>query len=84
MTLRHWLMALGSIYRAGILNTKEFMVLRGAWGENWSSLVRPAVRCQADMPLLAGLRLLQERRMFLAIVYAESDLAGGRDLGRHP
>lgn len=60
----------------GILNTKEFMVLRGAGGENWSSLVRPAVKLQANTPLLAGLRLLQERRMLMAVVYAYQNLLG--------
>jgi putative hemolysin len=61
---------------AGILNTKEFMVLRDAGRGNWSSLVRPAVKLQADTPLLAGLRLLQERRMLMAIVYAHQILLG--------
>lgn len=60
----------------GILNTKEFMVLRGAGGENWSSLVRPAVRFHVDMPLLEGLRLLQSRRMLMAMVYANQALLG--------
>jgi putative hemolysin len=60
----------------GILNTKEFMALRGAGTENWSSLIRPAVKIQANTPLLASLRLLQERRMHMAVVYAEQKLAG--------
>lgn len=60
----------------GILNTKEFMVFRGVGGKNWSSLVRPAVKFQADMPLLAGLRLLQARRMLMAVVYANQTLLG--------
>jgi putative hemolysin len=60
----------------GILNTKEFMVLRGAGGEKWSSLVRPAVKLQADTHLLAGLRLLQERRMLMAVVYVNQMLLG--------
>ena len=60
----------------GILNTKEFMVLRDAGGGNWLSLVRPAVTLQADTPLLAGLRLLQERRMLMAVVYANQMLLG--------
>jgi len=60
----------------GILNTKEFMVLRDAGRDNWSSLVRPAVKLQADTPLLAGLRLLQERRMLMAVVYANQTLLG--------
>lgn len=60
----------------GVLNTKEFMALRGAGTENWSSLIRPAVKLQTKTPLLASLRLLQERRMHMAVVYAELTLAG--------
>lgn len=60
----------------GILNTKEFMALREAGGENWSSLVRPVVKLQADAPLLTGLRLLQERRTLMAVVYENRTLLG--------
>lgn len=55
---------------AGILNTKEFIALRAAGGENWPSLVRPVVELQAKTPLLTGLKLLQDRRIHLGIVYA--------------
>jgi len=60
----------------GILNTKEFMALRGSGSDNWSSLVRPAIKLQVNTALLAGLRLLQEQRMHMAIVYAEHTLMG--------
>lgn len=55
---------------AGILNTKEFIALRAAGGENWQALVRPVVEFQAKTPLLTGLKLLQDRRIHLGIVYA--------------
>jgi putative hemolysin len=55
---------------AGILNTKEFIALRAAGGEEWTSLVRPVVEIQAHTPLLTGLKLLQDRRRHLGIVYA--------------
>jgi putative hemolysin len=55
---------------AGVLNTKEFIALIAAGGENWSSLVRPVVEVQAKTPLLSGLKLLQDRRSHLGIVYA--------------
>ena len=55
---------------AGILNTKEFIALRAAGGENWPSLVRQVVELQATTPLLTGLKLLQDRRHHLGIVYA--------------
>lgn len=60
----------------GILNTKEFMVLRGAGGDHWSPLVRPAVRLHTDTPILTGLRLLQARRMLMAMVYGNQTLLG--------
>ncbi|MDP9131659.1 MAG: CNNM domain-containing protein, partial [Nitrospirota bacterium] len=55
---------------AGILNTKEFIALRAAGRENWPVLVRPVVEFQGKTPLLAGLKLLQDRRIHLGIVYA--------------
>jgi magnesium and cobalt exporter, CNNM family len=55
---------------AGVLNTKKFIALLAAGGDNWSSLVRPVVEIQARTPLLTGLKLLQDRRSHLGIVYA--------------
>lgn len=55
---------------AGVLNTKEFIAFRAAGGEGWTSLIRPAVDMQAKTPLLSGLKLLQDRRSHLGIVYA--------------
>jgi|SRR5687767_13370342 putative hemolysin len=55
---------------AGVLNTKEFIALLAAGGENWPSLVRPVVEVQSKTPLLTGLKLLQDRRSHLGIVYA--------------
>lgn len=60
----------------GILNTKEFIALRGAGRDNWASLVRPAIKLQANTRLVTGLRLLQERRMHMAIVYADHAILG--------
>ena len=60
----------------GVLNTKEFMALRGSRCDEWLPLVRPAIKLQASTPLLASLRLLQERRMHMAVVYAEQKLLG--------
>lgn len=55
---------------AGILNTKEFNALRAAGGENWLPLARPVVELQVTTPLLTGLKMLQDRRIHLGIVYA--------------
>jgi putative hemolysin len=60
----------------GILNTKEFMALHGAGRSNWSSLVRPPIRLQTSTALIAGLRLLQEKRMHMAVVYSAQALVG--------
>jgi putative hemolysin len=60
----------------GILNTKEFMALRGAGRDNWMSLVRPPLQLQASTALIAGLRVLQEKRMHMAIVYSGADIVG--------
>ncbi len=60
----------------GMLNTKEFMSLRKSGQDNWQSLIRPALKLQADVRLLTGLRLLQERRMHMAVVYADGALLG--------
>ncbi|HEY7531721.1 MAG TPA: hemolysin family protein [Nitrospiraceae bacterium] len=60
----------------GILNTKEFAALRASGREDWESLVRPVVELPVETPLLAGLRLLQERRMHMAIVYASNERRG--------
>lgn len=55
---------------AGILNAKEFFALRASGAESWQSLIRPQVELQDQLPLLAGLRLLQDRRMPMGIVYS--------------
>ncbi len=60
----------------GILNTKEFMALRGSGRDQWLPLVRPAIKLQAGTPLVASLRLLQARRMHMAVVYAGQNLLG--------
>jgi putative hemolysin len=54
----------------GILNQKEYFALRASGGEHWQSLIRPSIELQDQLPLLAGLRHLQDRRMPMGIVYA--------------
>lgn len=60
----------------GILNTKEFMSLRKSGQDSWMSLIRPAVKLQATIRLITGLRMLQEQRMHMAVVYANNTLLG--------
>jgi putative hemolysin len=60
----------------GILNTKEFMTLRAAALENWQSLIRPAVKLKATTPLLTALRLLQDQRIHMGVIYSRNGLCG--------
>lgn len=60
----------------GILNEKEFFALMASGAEQWQSLMRPAVELQDQTPLLVGLRLLQDRRMPMGIVYSSKTRLG--------
>ncbi len=60
----------------GILNAKEFFALHASGSEQWLSLVRPAVELQDHLPLLAGLKLLQDRRVHMGIVYSQQVRVG--------
>jgi len=60
----------------GILNAKEFFALRASGAENWPSLLRAAVQLQEHMPLLSGLRVLQEHRVHMGIVYSDGTRLG--------
>ncbi|HKT36536.1 MAG TPA: hemolysin family protein [Nitrospira sp.] len=61
---------------AGILNAKEFFALHATGSEQWVSLVRPAVELQDQLPLLSGLKMLQDRRVHMGIVYAQQIRVG--------
>ena len=54
----------------GILHAKEFFALRASGAEHWLSLVRPAVELQDSLPLLSGLRVLQDHHVHMGIVYS--------------
>ncbi len=56
----------------GIINTKELMVLSKANETNWSSIIRETIFVKEDMPILAALRLMQEKRMLLVIVLSNN------------
>jgi putative hemolysin len=60
----------------GILNAKEFFALHATGSEQWPSLVRPAVELQDSLPLLAGLKILRDRRVHMGIVYSQQTRAG--------
>lgn len=60
----------------GILNAKEFFALHASGVEHWQSLVRPAVQLQDNLPLLSGLRVLQDQRVHMGIVYSNHTRLG--------
>lgn len=60
----------------GILNAKEFFALHATGSEQWLSLVRPAIELQDHLPLLAGLKILQDRRVHMGIVYSQQTRVG--------
>jgi putative hemolysin len=56
----------------GILNSKEFLAFRKTGKSHWISLCRQTISLQETAPLLTALRLLQEKRAHMAIVYRGS------------
>lgn len=60
----------------GILNAKEFLAFQKTGQSNWHSLLRPAYNIDVKMPILSALRLMQEKRLHMAIVYDGANKAG--------
>jgi putative hemolysin len=60
----------------GLINTKEFISLHASGQENWSTLIRPALRVQENDTLFRAFRAMQEIRSHLSIVYDRSKLSG--------
>ena len=61
---------------SGIINTKEFMVLRATEGGDWRKLIRPVVRVDETSSILRALRLMQERHSHLSITYRNGARTG--------
>lgn len=53
----------------GILNAKEFLAFQKTGQMNWQALLRPAYNIDVNVPILSTLRLMQEKRIHMAIVY---------------
>lgn len=53
----------------GLLNAKEFLAFQKTGQTNWQSLLRPACNIDLNIPILSVLRLMQEKRIHMAIVY---------------
>lgn len=60
----------------GDLNTKEFMALRRSGRKDWQSVVHHPVQVQESDPILRALRLMQEQRSHLSIVFLQNRLVG--------
>jgi putative hemolysin len=60
----------------GILNAKEFFALHASGSDQWISLVRPAVELPDQLPLLSGLKLLQDKRVHMGVVYSQQIRVG--------
>lgn len=61
----------------GVLHTKEFMTLRESGEKNWRGIVRPALVVKPADSALGVLRLMQEKRSHMCIVFS----AAGERLG---
>lgn len=55
---------------AGMINTKEFSVLRASGKMEWERLIRPVVQVEEGLPILRALRRMQDSRSHLSITYA--------------
>lgn len=60
----------------GMINTKEFMALRRSGREDWQTVIRPMVQVRENDPLLRALRLMQEKRSHLSIVFSQNGRIG--------
>lgn len=60
----------------GVINAKEFLAFQETGKTNWKSLMRPALKIQENTHLLSALRVMQENRAHMAIVYSGSKKTG--------
>lgn len=60
----------------GILNAKEFLAFQKTGQINWQTLLRPAYNIDVNVPILSTLRLMQEKRIHMAIVYNDKNKVG--------
>ena len=54
----------------GILHTKEFIALREAGTMTWQSIIRQVLRVQSTDSALGVLRLMQEKRNHMTVVFS--------------
>jgi putative hemolysin len=56
----------------GVLHTKEFMSLRESGEKNWTGIIRPVLRVRPSDSAFGLLRLMQEKRSHLSVVFSNS------------
>jgi putative hemolysin len=56
----------------GIMNTKEFLALRKTGATSWTTVVRPLVQVLEADSIMGALRLMQERRSHMSVVFAHA------------
>ncbi|MCX7979235.1 MAG: hemolysin family protein, partial [Bdellovibrionaceae bacterium] len=60
----------------GILHSKEFMSFISSEDPGWQSIIRSALKVQVNDSILRTLRLMQEQKKHMALVYAGQTLMG--------
>lgn len=60
----------------GILNAKEFLAFLKTEQLNWQSIIRPAYGLDVHTPILSALRLMQDKRIHMVIVYHNNTKVG--------
>lgn len=61
----------------GVLHTKEFLTLKESGARNWQSIIRPPLRVRPSDSALGVLRMMQEKRNHMTIVFS----AAGERIG---
>ncbi len=62
---------------SGLLHTKEFIAMIATTSDDWHKLIRRVVRISENMPALSALKLMQERRTNLCVVYGANEVPLG-------
>lgn len=60
----------------GMINAKEFLAFLQTKRQDWLSLMRPALKTSDNTPLLSALRIMQDHRSHMAIVYEGTERTG--------
>ncbi|MBI4666170.1 MAG: HlyC/CorC family transporter [Nitrospinae bacterium] len=56
----------------GILHTKEFIAFRESGETAWQSIIRPVLKIRTTDSALGALRLMQDKRSHMAVIYSQT------------